>query len=127
MDAQAGPLVKQMKQLGMTPIFMGADGINTPEFAKLAGADAEGSYASSAGADKAIMPGYRRLQPEFVKRFNAQIQAYAPYTYDATRVLIEAMKRAQSAPTRAKCCRTAEDPVPRRDRQHRLYPQGRHC
>jgi len=97
MDAQAGPLVKQMKQLGMAPIFMGADGINTPEFAKLAGSDAEGSYASSAGADKAIMPGFADFNQKFKKRFNAEIQAYAPYTYDATRVLIEAMKRAQSA------------------------------
>jgi len=97
MDAQAGPLVKQMKQLGMAPIFMGADGINTPEFAKLSGSDAEGSYASSAGADKAIMPGFADFNQKFKKRFNAEIQAYAPYTYDATRVLIEAMKRAQSA------------------------------
>ena len=97
MDAQAGPLVKQMKQLGMAPIFMGADGINTPEFAKLAGSDAEGSFASSAGADKAIMPGFADFNQKFKKRFNAEIQAYAPYTYDATRVLIEAMKRAQSA------------------------------
>jgi len=81
----------------MAPIFMGADGINTPEFAKLAGSDAEGSYASSAGADKAIMPGFADFNQKFKKRFNAEIQAYAPYTYDATRVLIEAMKRAQSA------------------------------
>jgi branched-chain amino acid transport system substrate-binding protein len=97
MDAQAGPLVKQMRQLGIKAKFMGADGIDTPEFAKLGGTDAEGSFASSAGSDKAIMPGYHDFDQKFQKRFNAQIQAYAPYTYDATRVLIDAMKRAQSA------------------------------
>jgi branched-chain amino acid transport system substrate-binding protein len=97
MDAQAGPLVKQMKQLGMSPVFMGADGINTPEFSKLAGNDAEGSYASSAGADKSIMPGFAEFNQKFKKRFNAEIQAYAPYDYDAARTMIAAMKRAQSA------------------------------
>ncbi|WP_028535973.1 branched-chain amino acid ABC transporter substrate-binding protein [Paludibacterium yongneupense] len=97
MDAQAGPMVKQMKQLGMATPFMGADGINTPEFAKLAGPDAEGSYASTAGAAKEKMPGYASFNEKFKKRFNAEIQAYAPYTYDATRVLIAAMKRAGSA------------------------------
>jgi len=97
MDAQAGPLVKQMKQLGLSPVFMGADGINTPEFTKLAGGDAEGSYASSAGADKSTMPGFADFNTKFKKRFNAEIQAYAPYDYDAARVLIAAMKRAKSA------------------------------
>lgn len=97
MDAQAGPLVKQMKELGMSPVFMGADGINTPEFSKLAGAGAEGSYASSAGADKSIMPGYAEFNQKFKARFKAEIQAYAPYDYDATRAMIDAMKRAQSA------------------------------
>jgi branched-chain amino acid transport system substrate-binding protein len=97
MDAQAGPMVKQMKQLGMSTPYMGADGINTPEFAKLAGPDAEGSYASTAGAAKEKMPGYASFNDKFKKRFNAEIQAYAPYTYDATRVLIAAMKRAGSA------------------------------
>ena len=32
MDAQAAPMVKQMNKLGLKAAFMGADGINTPEF-----------------------------------------------------------------------------------------------
>jgi len=97
MDAQAGPMVKQMRKLGITADFMGADGVNTAEFGKLGGKDAEGSYASSAGAPKENMPGYAAFNDKFQKRFKAEIQAYAPYTYDATRVMIEAMKRAASA------------------------------
>lgn len=97
MDAQAGPMVKQLRKLGMKSAFMGADGVNTPEFAKLAGKDAEGAYASSAGAPKEAMPGYASFNDKFKARFKADIQAYAPYTYDAARVLLDAMKRADSA------------------------------
>ena len=97
MDAQAGPMVKQMRKLGITAIFMGADGVNTAEFAKLAGKDGEGAYASSAGASKELMPGYDAFNTKYKARFNGEIQAYAPYTYDATRVVIDAMKRANSA------------------------------
>jgi branched-chain amino acid transport system substrate-binding protein len=97
MDAQAGPMVKQLRKLGMKAAFMGADGVNTPEFAKLAGKDAEGAYASSAGAPKEAMPGFASFSEKFKARFKNDIQAYAPYTYDAARVLIDAMKRADSA------------------------------
>ncbi|TIC87022.1 branched-chain amino acid ABC transporter substrate-binding protein [Crenobacter intestini] len=97
MDAQAGPMVKQMKKVGLTVPYMGADGVNTAEFVKLGGEAANGSYASSAGASKEKMPGYAAFSERFKKRFGGDIQAYAPYTYDATRVLIDAMKRADSA------------------------------
>ncbi|KMN29850.1 branched-chain amino acid ABC transporter substrate-binding protein [Chromobacterium sp. LK1] len=97
MDAQAAPMVKQMNKLGLKAAFMGADGINTPEFSKLGGDSAESSYASSAGAQKHKMPGFADFSGKYKQQFNAEIQAYAPYTYDATRVMIAAMKRAGSA------------------------------
>ncbi|MFC3533129.1 branched-chain amino acid ABC transporter substrate-binding protein [Vogesella facilis] len=97
MDAQAGPLVKQMRKLGMETRFMGADGVNTAEFAKLAGTAAEGAYASSAGASKELMPGFAAFNTKYKAKFGSEIQAYAPYTYDAAKVLIDAMKRAGSA------------------------------
>ncbi|AUH53227.1 branched chain amino acid ABC transporter substrate-binding protein [Chromobacterium sp. ATCC 53434] len=97
MDAQAGPMVKQMAKLGIKAAFMGADGVNTPEFAKLGGDSAEGSYASSAGAPKEKLPGYGEFSQKYKQQFQADIQSYAPYTYDAAKVLIAAMKRAGSA------------------------------
>jgi branched-chain amino acid transport system substrate-binding protein len=97
MDAQAGPLVKQMAKLGLKSGFMGADGVYTGEFVKLSGEAGENAYASSAGAPKEKMPGFAAFNEKFKARFKADIQAYAPYTYDATRVLISAMKQAGSA------------------------------
>jgi branched-chain amino acid transport system substrate-binding protein len=96
MDAQAGPMVAQMKALALRARFLAGDGAQSPEFIKLAGKAAEGVVASSPGLPLDKMPGGRG----FTERFSAQygqIQIYAPYAYDATMTLVEAMKRADSA------------------------------
>lgn len=96
MDPQGGPMAKQMKALGLKAQLLGADGLQNINFIKLAGADAEGTIASSPGLPLEVMPG----GPDFKKRFNAkygEIQVYAPYAYDAMQVLVAAIKRADSA------------------------------
>ena len=96
MDPQAAPLVKQMRQLGMKARFLGADGSETPKFIELAGPDAEGSIASMPGLPLEGMPGGQSFKQKFEAKYG-QIQNYAPYAYDAARVMVEAMKRANSA------------------------------
>lgn len=96
MDAQAGPMAKQMKQLGISAHIISGDGSQTPEFIKLAGDAAEGQYASSPGVPRDLMPGFKAFNDKFVKTFNTEVQIYAPYEYDAVRILVEAMKRAGS-------------------------------
>lgn len=96
MDPQGAPMAKQMHQLGITAQFLGGDGIQTPKFIELAGADAEGAIASMPGLPLDKMP----KGPEFQQKFEAkygQIQLYAPYAYDAAYVMVDAMKRADSA------------------------------
>jgi len=56
-DPQAGPMKKQMKELGLSAKLMGGDGIQTPNYIKLAGNAAEGTYASIPGLPKDQMPG----------------------------------------------------------------------
>lgn len=96
MDAQGASMVKQMRGLGMTAQFMGGDGINSAEFMKLAGADAEGVVASSPGVPLSQMPSGNAFKQKFEAKYGP-IQIYAPYSYDATRLLVEAMKQAYSA------------------------------
>lgn len=97
MDAQAGPLAKQMQRLGIKAKLMGGDGWQTPEFIKLAGEAADGQYAASPGQPKEKLPGFAAFNDKFKQRFNGQeIQLYAPYEYDAVMVLVDAMKRAGS-------------------------------
>ncbi|MFC3533221.1 branched-chain amino acid ABC transporter substrate-binding protein [Vogesella facilis] len=97
MDAQAGPLAKQMKRLGLKARLLGGDGWQSPEFIKLAGGAAEGQYASSCGVSRDKMPGFAAFDKKFKATFNAEVQVYAPYEYDAVRVLVDAMQRAGSA------------------------------
>ena len=50
-------MVKQMSELGIKAKFMGGDGMQTPNFIKLAGNAAEGAMASMPGLPKDQMPG----------------------------------------------------------------------
>ena len=47
MDAQGGPMAKQMKELGIKAKFLGGDGVCTPEFMKLGGPATEGQFWKS--------------------------------------------------------------------------------
>ena len=97
MDAQAGPMAKQMKRLGIKARLMGGDSMQTPEFIKLAGDAAESLYASACGLPRDKMPGFAAFNTKFQSKFNTEIQVFSPYEYDAVHVLVEAMKRAGSS------------------------------
>ncbi len=95
MDAQSGPMVKQLRTLRLTTPFLTGDGGCSREFAQLAGDAAQGAYCSLPGLPLEKMPSGL----DFKKRFNAQygdIQDYAPYSYDAVGVMIAAMRAANS-------------------------------
>ena len=96
MDAQAGPMAAQMKKLGVKSKLLMGDGGCTAEFPKLAGDAAEGQYCSLPGVPLDKMPGGTAFRDRYKAKFNADIQLYAPYVYDAVMVVIDAMKRADS-------------------------------
>lgn len=96
MDPQGGPLMRQIKSLGITARFLGGDGIYTPEFIKLAGDAAEGAYGSLPGVPLEKMPSGIAFRDKYKARYNRDIQLYAPFCYDAVNIMIEAMKRADS-------------------------------
>lgn len=95
MDAQGGPMAKQVKALALNIKFIMGDGGYTPEFIKLAGSAAEGAYASLPGVPLDKMPGGKEFEARFVAKYQP-IQLYAPYCYDAVNVMIAAMQKADS-------------------------------
>ena len=95
MDAQAGLMVAQMKTLAVKARFLAGDGAQSPEFIKLAGPAADGVVASSPGLPLDKMPGGKGFTDKFTAKFGP-IQIYAPFAYDATLTLIEAMTKANS-------------------------------
>ena len=100
MDAVAGPMLKQMKSLGIQAKFMGGDGICTAELAKLAGdamSDGQVVCAEAGGVDGALKKGMDDFAARYKKRFNADVQLYAPYVFDAVNVMVDAMVKANSS------------------------------
>ena len=95
-DPQAGPMVRQMASLGIKAKFMGGDGMQTPNFIKLAGDAAEGALASTPGLPMTQMPGGKDFLAKYKAKFNADVELYAPMGYDAVMVFVDAMKRAGS-------------------------------
>jgi branched-chain amino acid transport system substrate-binding protein len=99
MDAQAGAMLRQMDQLGLSNVrFFGGDGICTNEIIKIAsGAKSlNGVVCAEGGASIAKMPGGPAWKKRYDAKYPGQFQIYSPYTYDATFVLVDAMKRANS-------------------------------
>ena len=100
MDAVAGPMIKQMKALGLNAKFMGGDGICTGELFKLSGETIAESQVFCAEAGGVEGPQEKVLidfKAKYKKRFNADVQLYAPYVYDAVNVMAAAMVKANSS------------------------------
>ncbi|MCW5613145.1 MAG: branched-chain amino acid ABC transporter substrate-binding protein [Rubrivivax sp.] len=100
MDAVAGPMMRQMKQLGINAKFMGGDGICTGELPKLAAgtmADGQVVCAEAGGVEGEAKKSMDDFKVKFKAKFNTDVQLYAPYVYDATMAMVAAMQKAGSA------------------------------
>ena len=99
MDAVAGPMLRQMKQLGINAKFMGGDGICTGELPKLAAGsmgDGQVVCAEAGGVEGEAKKSMEDFGKKFKAKFNADVQLYAPYVYDAVNVMVAAMQKANS-------------------------------
>ncbi len=96
MDATGGPLTKQAAELGIKAKVVGGDGMCTEKLAELAGDAVVNVTCSEAGKALSKMAQGADFQKRYKERFNSDVQIYAPFTYDAVYVLVDAMKRANS-------------------------------
>lgn len=99
MSATAGPMLRQMKQLGMNVRMMGGDGICSDEIHKLSGgtmADGQVVCAEAGGVQGEAKAGMDKFRADYKKRFGIDVQINAPYAYDAVMILAEAMVKAGS-------------------------------
>ena len=100
MDSVAGPMLKQMKALGINAVLMGGDGICTEALGGLAN-DALGEnhvYCAEAGGVKGPQEkAMEDFRARYKQKFNMNVQLYAPYVYDSVMVMAKAMQDAKSA------------------------------
>lgn len=100
MDAVGGPMLRQMKQLGINAKFMGGDGICTEQLPSLAaGAMGDGQVvcAEAGGVEDNGKKAMDNFRADYKKKFGSEVKLYAPYVYDAVMVMADAMQRANSA------------------------------
>ena len=99
MDPQAGPMLRQMEQLGLANVkYFGGDGICTDKIIELSGGakTLNNVVCAEGGASLAKMPGGTAWKARYDAKYPKQFQVYSPYTYDATHVLVQAMVEAGS-------------------------------
>jgi branched-chain amino acid transport system substrate-binding protein len=95
-DGQAGPMARQMKELGIDVPLLGGETMNTAKFIQLAGPAAEGHIASTPGAALESRPEGKAFAQRYRERHKQEIGLYAPYFYDAVMVVAAAMERANT-------------------------------
>ncbi|MCE2871643.1 MAG: branched-chain amino acid ABC transporter substrate-binding protein [Oxalobacteraceae bacterium] len=99
MDAVAGPMLRQMKQLGIQAKLMGGDGICTEQLPSLAGdgmADGQVVCAEAGGVEDSQKKSLDEFRTAYRKKFGTDVKLYAPYVYDAVMVMATAMQKANS-------------------------------
>lgn len=99
MNAVAGPMLRQMKQLGIQARMMGGDGICSDEIFKLSGGtmtDGQVVCAEAGGVEDAGKAAMDNFRAAYRKRFGIDVQIIAPYSYDAVMLIAQAMNKAGS-------------------------------
>ena len=126
MDATAGPMAKQMKQLGIKSTFLAGDGVCSPEFVKLAGDAAGILTCSMAGEAVEKLAKGAEFVDKYKKRFNAgRADLLAVLVRRGVRHRRRDEAGRQGRP-RVDHGRDADHELQRPDRHHRVRRQGRH-
>ncbi|MTW10901.1 ABC transporter substrate-binding protein [Pseudoduganella eburnea] len=100
MDSVGGPLLRQMKALGINAKFMGGDGVCTDALYRLsAGAAADGvvTCAEAGGVTAEMQKNMDDFRARYKKKYGQEVQLYAPYVYDAIMTMADAMEKANSS------------------------------
>lgn len=91
--AEAGILRKQMVEVGLKVPMIGISGFYDPEFVTLAGPAAEGTMVSYPSAQS--NPKLEKLNADYKARgFAEETSPYTKYAFDATNILLAAIKEA---------------------------------
>ena len=90
---QGGLLLKQLREKGVSAKFMGPDGLDSAEMAKIAGNSVVGSYYTSVAGPPDAYPETAAFAKKYKQRFGKDVEAFGLYGYDATLVGIKAMEQ----------------------------------
>lgn len=89
---QTAVFLSQARAAGYTGIFMGPDGTDASDFAKLAGEAAVGTYYTSAAGPLSVFPDAAKFVEDYNAAYGENPQPYGPESYDATAVALKALQ-----------------------------------
>ena len=92
----AGLIARQARSLGLRAALLGADGWDSPKLAEIGGAAVEGAYFSNHYSVDDPSPAARAFVEDYRKAFGSPPDSIAALSYDAARLVADAMKRAGS-------------------------------
>ena len=90
---QGGLLLKQLREKGVKAKFMGPDGLDSAEMAKIAGSAVINSYYTSVAGPPDAYPETAAFAKKYKQRFGKDTESFGMYGYDATLVGIKAMEQ----------------------------------
>jgi branched-chain amino acid transport system substrate-binding protein len=95
---EAGILVKQAREKGFKGVFMGGDGIDSPDLIKIAGPEAaEGVVFTSLAGDVKQTEEGRKWAEEYEKTMGKKPETYSVYAFDSMNVILNGIKQAIKA------------------------------
>src|SRR5205814_2026347 len=92
---EAGLIVRQARQLGLTVPLFGGDGWEAPELIQIGGEALEGCYYSTHYSPEDQSPAVQEFVRKFKAKNNGEVpDAMAALGYDSAMILVDAIKRA---------------------------------
>ena len=110
---EVGTIVHQARELGITAIFLGSDGWDSPKLWEIGGTALNGSYFSNHYATDDPSPVVQKFINDYKAKYGQMPDALAALGYDAARIMADAMTRAGStdgAKVRDKIAETKDFP-----------------
>jgi branched-chain amino acid transport system substrate-binding protein len=92
----AGLIARQARALGLRAILLGADGWDSPKLTEIGGEAVEGAYFSNHYSVDDPSPAAREFVSAYRGRFGADPDSISALSYDAARLIADAIRRAGS-------------------------------
>src|SRR3972149_4241351 len=86
--SQAGTFFKQAREKGIRAKFMGPDGLDSPELAKIGGKAVVGMHYTTVAGPASVYPQAKKFIADFKERFKHDPVPFAAQAYDSTAIAL---------------------------------------
>jgi len=94
---QMGVFANQLVAAGYTGQLLGPDGLDSPDYAKLAGPAAVGTVYSSAAGPASAYPGTAQFVKDYTAKYGSAPTPYAAESYDSAAIVLAGIEAAAKA------------------------------